>query len=122
MCEGAIEEYGGTLRYVAVHLRTQEMCEKAVENGSCNLKFAPDWFVTQDQVKLWLDYDGYYWDDDDDDDDKDTLVEWCDGYKKRNAQKAQIKKELMPIAWHPSRWRDWCVPEDVKKETEKLWS
>ena len=76
MCEGAIEEYGGNLRYVPVHLRTQEMCEKAVENGSCNLKFAPDWFVTQDHVKLWLDYDGYYWDDDDDDDDndKDTLV------------------------------------------------
>ena len=26
----------------------------------------------------------------------------------------------MPIAWHPSRWQDWCVSEDEKKETEKL--
>ena len=26
----------------------------------------------------------------------------------------------MPIAWHPSRWWDWCVPKDQKKETEKL--
>ena len=26
----------------------------------------------------------------------------------------------MLIAWHPSRWWDWCVPEDGKKETEEL--
>ena len=35
---------------------------------------------------------------------------------------AKIKEELMPIAWHPLRWWDWCVPEDEKKETEKLWA
>ena len=28
--------------------------------------------------------------------------------------------ELIPIAWHPSRWQDSCVPEDEKKGTEKL--
>ena len=22
----------------------------------------------------------------------------------------------MPIAWHPPRWWDWCVPEDKKKK------
>ena len=27
----------------------------------------------------------------------------------------------MPIAWHPSRYWDWCMPEDEKQETEKLW-
>ena len=37
------------------------------------------------------------------------------------AQKAQIKKELIPIAWHPSRHWDWCMSEDEKQETEKLW-
>ena len=26
----------------------------------------------------------------------------------------------MPIAWHPSRWWDWCVPEDEKKQAEKF--
>ena len=26
----------------------------------------------------------------------------------------------MPIAWHPSRWWDWCVPEDQERETEKF--
>ena len=28
----------------------------------------------------------------------------------------------MPIAWHPSKWWDWCVPEDEKTETEILLS
>ena len=27
----------------------------------------------------------------------------------------------MPIAWHPTHWWDWCVPEDEKRGTEKLW-
>ena len=24
----------------------------------------------------------------------------------------------MPVAWHPDRWWNWCVPEDEKKELE----
>ena len=58
--------------------------------------------------------------DNEDDDDVDEIVKWYDGYQKRKAQKAQIKEELMPLVWHPSRWWNWCVPEDEKKETEKL--
>ena len=76
-------------------------------------------FVTQQQIKSWHDYNGYYWDGDDDD--KNRFIKQQDGYKKFKAQKVQIKKELMPIAQHPSRWQNWCVPEDKKKETEKLW-
>ena len=45
-----------------------------------------------------------------------------ESHKKRKAQKAQIKKELMPITLHPSRYWDWCMSEDEKKETEKLWA
>ena len=67
---------------------------------------------------MW--YDDYY--DDDGDNDEDKFFEWYDGYKKRNAQKASIKKELMPIAWHPSRYWDWSMSEDEKKEAEKLWA
>ena len=33
-----------------------------------------------------------------------------------------LKNELAPNAWHPSRWWDWCMPEDEKKEISKLWS
>ena len=28
-----------------------------------------------------------------------------------------ISKELMPIACHPKRWWNFCMPEDEKKET-----
>ena len=48
----------------------------------------------------------------------DVLITWSDAYIKRKAQKAKIKVELMPVAWHPDRWWDWCVPEHEKKELE----
>ena len=50
------------------------------------------------------------------------LIKCYEGHEKCKAQKAQIKDELMSIAWHPSRFWDWCVPEDEKKETDKLWA
>ena len=77
-------------------------------------------FVTQEQIDLWCD-DNKYCDDDDDDDDKDNFFKWYDGYIKRKAQKASIKEELKPIAWHPSRHWDWCMSKDHKKEAGKLW-
>ena len=30
-------------------------------------------------------------------------------------QKANIKEELLPIAWHSGRVMDWCMSEDEKK-------
>ena len=41
--------------------------------------------------------------------------------KNAGAHKAQIKEELPPTALNPSRWWDWCMSEEEKKETEKLW-
>ena len=29
-----------------------------------------------------------------------------------------ISEELMSIAWHSNRWRNFCVSEDEKKEME----
>ena len=45
-------------------------------------------------------YDDYFDDDGShlDDDDEDHFFKWYDGYKKRKAQKASIKEELLPIA------------------------
>ena len=37
-------------------------------------------------------------------------------------ERRHMYKELMPIAWHPLRWWDWCMSKDKKKEIEKLWS
>ena len=51
----------------------------------------------------------------------DKFLEWHNGYQKRKTQKAQIKEVLLPIAWHLSRYLDWCVPEDEKEEIGKLW-
>ena len=65
------------------------MCDKAVEEDPGLLEYVPDWFVTQEHIDLWGDEDDYY--------DDDKLIEWNDGYKKRKAQKASIKDELMPI-------------------------
>ena len=70
--------------------------------------------MAQRQLTRW--YDDEYWYHDD------AMIEWHDGYKKQGTQKAKIKEELMRAAWHPSRWWDWCVPEDEKNETEKLWA
>ena len=65
---------------------------------------------------MW--YDDCYDDDGDhwDNDDEDKPFEWYEGYKARIAQKAEIKEEFLPIAWHPSRHWDWCMPEDEKKK------
>ena len=84
------------------------MCNKAVCKHPWLLKYVPDWFVTQQQLKIWHD------------DDEDKLFEWYKGYKKREEQKTQIKEELLPIVWYPSRWWNCCAPNDEKKETEKL--
>ena len=83
------------------------------------MQFVPDWFITKEWRDMW--YDEYYDDDGDYWDEKDKFFEWYDGYKKCKAEKAQIKEELMPIAWHLSRYWDWCMSGDEKKEMEKLW-
>ena len=72
------------------HFKTQEMCNETVRDDSFSLQFVPNWFVTQHQVKLWRD-DSEYCDDD-------KFIEWYDCYKKRKAQKAKIKEELIRVA------------------------
>ena len=117
MCIKAVWLGPTFLQLVLDHFKIRGMCEIAVKKRSWALKLVPDWFVTQGQIKLW--HDDYY-------NDapgrlcEDKFFEWYDGYQKRKVQRASIKEELLPIAWHPLRWWDWCVPEDEKKETEKL--
>ena len=88
------------------------MCDKAARDYLFSLQHVPDWLVTQEQIDLWYGKRYVYNDD--------RIIKWYKGYKKREIQKASIKKELIPTAWHPSKWWDWCVPEDEKKETEKI--
>ena len=109
MCKRVVKE-NPVLKYVPDRFTTQKMCDEAVSHGTSSLQYVPDYFVTQQQVKLWYNYDDYI----------NELIKWYNVYQKRKAQKAQIKEELMPIAWHPSRWWNWCVPEDKKKGTENF--
>ena len=65
------------------------MCDVAVRDDPFSLVCLPHWFVTQQQLKIWLDDDDYCDDDDDDDDgdddDDNETIGWHDGYKKRKA-------------------------------------
>ena len=115
MCQKVVEIDPWHLKYVPDHFKTQEMCNDVVGRDPYYLAGMTDWFVTQKQLKLWHDDD-----DDDDDDCNDEMIEWYNGYQKRKAQKASIKEELMSVAWHPPRCWDWCVPEDEKRGTEKI--
>ena len=115
MCEEAVEENPRYLEYVPDHFQTQEMGDAVMEDLWL-LIYVPDLLGTQGLIKIWHDHNDYCNDDDDD-----KLIEWYDGYQKSRAQKARIKEDLMPTAWHPSRWWDWCVSEDTEKETEILW-
>ena len=71
------------------------MCDKAVSDYHFSLRFVPDWFVTREGVDIWYD-DNYVYNDNE-------MIKWYNGCKKRKAQEASIKEELLPIAWHPSR-------------------
>ena len=95
MCERAVENESYNLKFVPDHFKTHEMCEKAVKGDPYSLQHVPDWFATRELVTMC--YDNIEYQDDD---------VWYDGYKKRKIQKASIKEDLAPIAWHPSRWWD----------------
>ena len=107
MCLKAFEVGLWQLKDVSDHFKTQEMCDDAVRRSLFYLKYVPDCFVTQGQVKLWHDDYYYYYDD--------WLINWYHDYQKRKAQKAKIKEELMPIAWHSDRVMDWCMSGDEKR-------
>ena len=98
MCEKPVNIKPLLLRYVPYCFKTKEMCEKIVGAGLGLLKVAPDWIMTQQQIKIWRDNDKYCNDHE--------RIKWYKGYQKRKAQKAKTKDELLPIAWHPSRWLD----------------
>ena len=99
MCDDAVRRNPYLLKHVPNYFKTQEMCEKTVENEPYSLKFVPDHFKMQ---------------------------EICDKAVRDDSSSLQFVPdwfeliELLPIAWHPSRYWDWCMSEDEKKETGKL--
>ena len=92
MCERAIEEDSYNLKFLPDHFKTKKMCDNAVCRRPWSLEYVPDWFVTREWTLMWYE-----------DDDEDKFFKRYDDYQGK-AQKASIKEELMPIAWHPSRY------------------
>ena len=41
-------------------------------------------------------------------------------FEKRKTLKNKLNEELMPVAWPPKRWYDWCVSDDKKKKLNQL--
>ena len=41
-------------------------------------------------------------------------------FKQQKAIRNNISKELMPAAWQPTRWWEWCMPEDNTKESKSV--
>ena len=107
LCIKALEVDPWSLHDIPDYLKTQEMCDKAVKDDPSSLQFVPDWFFTQEQLDVW--YDDNYWYHDVE------TVEWYKGYKKQKAQKAKIKEELLPIAWHPDRVMGWCMSDNDRR-------
>ena len=108
MCNGAVDDWPWLLEYVPDYLKTQKMFDDVVRRGPFSLQFVPDWFVTQQQTKRWHDYCCPCHN-------HDRLIKWYEGYKKRKTQKASKKEELMATGWHPDHVKDWCMPEDEKR-------
>ena len=50
------------------------------------------------------------------------LMAWHNKFKQRKAFKKDISKGLIPAVWHLTRWWDWCLLEDDKKEIEPIFA
>ena len=41
---------------------------------------------------------------------------WLGATNLNNAKHLKRNKQRMPVAWHPTRWWDWCMSENEIKE------
>ena len=118
ICKQPVKIYPYALDYVPEHFKTQEMCDKGVQKEPWSLIYAPDWFVTHQKIlqvmKSIIGMRCVFLNN------NDRLIKWHNDYQKWKTQRAQIKEELFPVAWHPSRYWDWCMSEDEKREMKKL--
>ena len=48
------------------------------------------------------------------------LLAWHIKFEKRKELKKKISEELMPTAWHPNGWWNWCMLKDKKKEIDSI--
>ena len=51
---------------------------------------------------------------------KTALLTWNIKFEKQKTLKTMLSDELIPIAWHPKRWWNFCVSEVKKKEIDRI--
>ena len=61
-----------------------------------------------------------------DENDPDTIIlirllTWHIKFKKYKKFKKELSEKLMPVAWHPNRWWDWCMSEYEKKNRSNVY-
>ena len=44
------------------------------------------------------------------------FMAWCNRFKQRKTFKKELIKELISVAWHPTRWWDCWMPEGEQKK------
>ena len=130
MCGKAVDDCEVALKFISDWFLTSEMLEKLDNalHANGDILF---YFEDFDKVTLFachrhilaVDLDKINLDDDKNfsEDDPDTLIHvrllaGRNGFKKRKVLNKKIGEELMPIAWHPKRWWNFCMIEDEKKK------
>ena len=135
MCGKAVDDFLPTLKFVPDCLVTSKMIKKLYDTvfadddilffveDSGNVSFLSDEMgilsVNLDNINL---YDGNFYEDDPETIIYVRLFAEHYRYKKRKGFTKEISKKLMIVAWHPTRWLDWYMPVDEKKEVELVFS
>ena len=88
MCNAAVEKLPEVLGFVPDQYKTQEMCNEAVQRVPWMLLYVLDQYKTQEMCNEAVKKSS-------------EVLRWYKGYEQRKAQKAKIKEDLMPVAWHP---------------------
>ena len=50
------------------------------------------------------------------------ILAWRNNFGKLKVLKQGISKELLPVAWHPTRWQDWYLLESEKKQIHPIFT
>ena len=84
MCIKALEVDPWQLKDVPDHFKIQDMRDKAMRDDALSLVCVPDWFVTQQQLKIWDDDDTYCNDNE--------LIKWYEDHQNARPRKHKLKK------------------------------
>ena len=136
ICDEAVDDYLAALKLIPDWFVTNKMIKElytALYSDENILYFKKDSgnavFYYNEIGIFNIDLNNINLDNNFDGDDPDTIIlirllAWHSHskFEKRKVLKREINEELMPIAWHPKRWWNFCISEDEKKEIEPIFT